>query len=1622
MSLRHRLTLRPRSAFAPEQLEGRVLLAASPTLVKDLNNSPTAGLSQAEHVAVGSGAVVLFRSSDPAGGLELWRSDGTDAGTFRLKDINPGPGSSAPSNLANLNGVVYFSADDGASGHELWRSDGTAAGTVRVKDLNPGAAGSMPQELTAAANGKLYFSADDGAPGLWQSDGTAAGTVRLKQFTDSPGIRPSEFRWFNGGLIFRGVDAAAGMELWRSDGTAAGTARLADIFPGASHSFPHGIRTVGSTIVFGANDGVRGFEIWTTDGTAAGTRLVSELAPGAGSIYLHSPVEMNGAIYFGGTLNGSTWDLYRTDGTAAGTRLVKDFGVFEDISLNNRVVAHGGAVYFQVNRNGNLWRSDGTEAGTVAVTDLDGTFNAPTTGFIAPLGARVYFTAGSFRTAGFGGELLAVDASGLVDPNVVEPATGRTPYFVMSAAAAGGRLFVAARETGPGVDGAQQGAVQALWRTDGTPAGTTVARNAGGGTASGGNAFDLAAAGNKVFFTPSRFNSDVPLWVSDGTAAGTIPLPEKVQPLSEGLGQAVSSGGLIYFTNWHNALARSDGTPGGTFHLNAIAANKFDFNGKLLFSGHDSNLGYELFTSDGTVAGTTLLKDLLPGIASSLPRGFAVMNGLAYFTTTDGGTTGGRLLWRTDGTAAGTIQITGVPHNPDRLVAAGNRLYWANGATLYATDGTAAGTAALRTMSGGSASIANLVDFNGTLLFAGSDANGTDLWRSNGTAAGTVRITDPGGGGGLYAERQTITVAGQYAYFVGGDGTSEGYGELWVTDGTTGGTRLLKNLVTFGSSWPRSLVAVGNTLYFLATESFHGEELWRTDGTTAGTVVASDVFGGPASSSIHGMVAVGNTLFLAGDDGVHGHELFKLDPAAAPPPAQPVTLRAPADAYVRDGADAAVNFGTATELHVKRSSTVGNTREAYLRFDLSSVPTVGSAKLRLFGKLSNTVNPSVVTTVYNAAGTTWGEAAVTWDTKPAAGTTSRGTITVAGTTAKWYELDLTGFLKAEKAAGRNLVTLVLKNGTVTDALTVFNSDEATANRPELVVTPEGPPLPPPPPQQGLVVSTTSLNVQEGSQGSFTVRLAIQPTHDIKVAFTRNDAGDPDIRSLDEYTFFTPDNWNVPQVVRIQAEPDGDAANGTAVITVSSAALPSKAVTVTEIDDDVPPPPPPPPPPPTGPVTLRAGADAYVRDGTSAGLNFGTSTQLQARKGATVNNNRDTYLRFDLSSVPLADIGTAKLRLNGRLDSTAAASAGFTVFSATNTTWSETALTWNNKPASGTTSRGSATVTGTTAKWYEVNLTTFLKAEKAAGRNVVTLVIKATAASAATILFNSDEATASRPELVIAPPPQGIVTSASTLNVAEGGSASFTVKLAVKPTANVVVNLAKSSTGDADLGTATTSLVFTPDNWSVAQTVLIAAAQDADTANGTAAFTLSSPGLPNKTVTATEADNDIVRLRAAADAYVRDGTSAGTNFGTATQLQARRGATAGNNREAYLRFNLTSMTVATAKLRLNAKLDGTAAASAGFTVYSSTNTTWGETGLTWNNRPAAGAAALRSATVSGTTSKWYELDLTDFLKAERAAGRTAVTLVIRASAASAATVLFNSDEATGSRPELVVTSL
>jgi uncharacterized delta-60 repeat protein len=171
-----------------------------------------------------------------------------------------------------------------------------------------------------------------------------------------------------------------------------------------------------------------------------------------------------------------------------------------------------------------------------------------------------------------------------------------------------------------------------------------------------------------------------------------------------------------------------------------------------------------------------------------------------------------------------------------------------------------------------------------------------------------------------------------------------------------------------------------------------------------------------------------------------------------PPPPTTTTLTDTADTYIQDGSSADTNFGTATQLLVKKSSTTGQNRETYLKFDLSSLSTVNSVKLNLFGALNNTDSPSLVTQVFSIADNSWLETGITWNKKRTPGATALASATITGTTPALYTFDVTAYVKAQLAAGNKTISLVLINSANTSPAVIFNSKEAASNKPTLVVT------------------------------------------------------------------------------------------------------------------------------------------------------------------------------------------------------------------------------------------------------------------------------------------------------------------------------------------------------------------------------------------------------------------------------------------------------------------------------------------------------------------------------------------------------------------------------------------
>src|SRR6266581_363664 len=312
---------------------------AGTVCVKNIN--PGAG-STPLGLTVFNGAL-YFLANDGSSGAELWKSDGTVAGTVRVKDINTGAGSSSPFGFTVFNGIndgasgaLYFRADGGAAtGIELWKTNGTDAGTVLVKDINTGAGSSAPVGFTVfngtndGANGALYFSASDGVE-LWKTDGTSNGTQLVKSWA-VPSFPSSGFTVFhgandgaNGALYFRADDGVSGLELWKSDGTTAGTVLVKDINPGLATSFPLGFTVFNGALYFAANDGTSGVELWTTDGTVTGPMLVKDISLGGTDSNPSGFTAFNGALYFQADDGTAGIELWKTDGTEFGTVQVKD--------------------------------------------------------------------------------------------------------------------------------------------------------------------------------------------------------------------------------------------------------------------------------------------------------------------------------------------------------------------------------------------------------------------------------------------------------------------------------------------------------------------------------------------------------------------------------------------------------------------------------------------------------------------------------------------------------------------------------------------------------------------------------------------------------------------------------------------------------------------------------------------------------------------------------------------------------------------------------------------------------------------------------------------------------------------------------------------------------------------------------------------------------------------------------------------------------------------------------------------------------------------------------------------------------------------------------------------------
>jgi ELWxxDGT repeat protein len=430
-------------------------------LVKDINDLGGSGI-----IRIGaSGSVVFFSADDGTNGEELWRSDGTEVGTYLVKDIWPDTEpddtnafSSKPEQFAAAGGYMYFAAsgredpnppyfDD----YEVWVTDGTGGGTASL-DIWSGVQSSGPSNFVSMG-GSVFVSAYDetygnevikvsaGSGSVLKDIETGVGNSTPNQLAVVHLSGPDAER-----LLFSASTFALGPELWISDGTEGGTAMVKDINTIDWGSSPQYITGFGGKAYFSADDGVHGSELWVSDGTGGGTSLLKDIHP-SGSSSPSGFTAVGSLLYFIANDGTHGYELWKTDGTADGTVMVKDLVDGGGSSQIQALTNLDGTLFFgnwTTADGAELWTSDGTADGTVMFKDI------------------------------FPGTSSALP--GWPDP----------PELVV----ANGMLFFAAND---GVNGAE------LWVSNGTPSGTLMVDNLASFWAVEGPK-GLTVAGGLLFF------------------------------------------------------------------------------------------------------------------------------------------------------------------------------------------------------------------------------------------------------------------------------------------------------------------------------------------------------------------------------------------------------------------------------------------------------------------------------------------------------------------------------------------------------------------------------------------------------------------------------------------------------------------------------------------------------------------------------------------------------------------------------------------------------------------------------------------------------------------------------------------------------------------------------------------------------------------------------------------------------------------------------------------------------------------------------------------------------------------------------------------------------------------
>jgi len=628
---------------------------------------------------------------------------------------------------------------------------------------------------------------------------------------------PQEYRQFGDRVVLQDTT-----DFWISDGSTQGTFPVGKFCNGCSVTSAF----VGSTAqriywLASAPEGRR--SLWTSDASLRGAALVDEsLEFGFGTP--EDSFHFSGETVYFGAHQGSRTGIFRYNPGEGPPVLLQAEG-FRTSFILAEFAEFGGRIYFFANgeQTPGLWETDGTVAGTGRVFDFGSAQRDPEG--LTRIGNLLYF----FADEGRGVDLWVSDGTSAGTRRLTAITTFSFPMQILEIEDSSGRAFF----TFPDANGDP-----ALWTSDGTPAGTRPITDFGpsGGLGTFGPQ-GFAAVGDSILFIASEsFGEPGRLWIADRTTLQTRPL------FPEGQGPELD------FNDFRFETA----------------------NGRVFFPVIDPLVQQRLWVSDGTEGGTVPVEEICGVACGGIVTAMTEIDGILLFLRADGPGSFGT-LWRTDGTAAGSrALLTDSRVSADPLFSSRRWIGRVPGAYLVASTIEPYGDALIRVEDSGDISFvwplgqepegSTPLEFGALgdeLAFTARAPDDRFVFRSlYAISPDTLAVREllPGFPWDDFSfAPEDLKSTGPRLFL-----RSNNRGDLWSTDGTPGGTFRI-----WESDFDRTLnfhIPVGSEVFFGVSDSNAGCELWRSDGTVSGTRLVTEL--GTQFCSLGHPAEVGGDLYF----------------------------------------------------------------------------------------------------------------------------------------------------------------------------------------------------------------------------------------------------------------------------------------------------------------------------------------------------------------------------------------------------------------------------------------------------------------------------------------------------------------------------------------------------------------------------------------------------------------------------------------------------------------------------------------------------------------------------------------------------------------------------------------